>query len=167
MNTSTNTNAEYQSASRPVGSVINGVEIIHERLLKTLFVLIWALALIHMTAEYFYLYWTFRWFDIFTHFLGGVWVGLATIWIWYFSEYLGKTRIPGKEVLLIAILGGLIVGCVWEGYEYVVWMWSGQGLPVNYVADSSLDLVMDVVGALFGFFIYSFIQKKVIKSQSI
>lgn len=139
------------------------VDVLQERVLKTLFVLIWTLALIHMTAEYFHLYFLIWWFDIFTHFLGGVWVGLSTIWIWYFSGYIGKVRIPGKRVLLTALLGGFAIGLVWEGYEYIIWMWSGAGLPKNYIGDTSLDLVMDVVGSFFGFLVFSFLQKKSIQ----
>ncbi|KKS86003.1 MAG: hypothetical protein UV60_C0004G0080 [Parcubacteria group bacterium GW2011_GWA2_43_11] len=57
------------------------IDLLQERILKLLFIVIWVLALVHMTAEYYYLYWTVRWFDILTHFLGGLWVGIAVVWV--------------------------------------------------------------------------------------
>lgn len=104
-----------------------------------------------MTAEFYYLYWIFRWFDIVTHFLGGVWVGIATVWFWHFSGYLNKMHMPDKRTVFVALLGGLLIGLVWEMYEYVIWIWTGEGLPLNYVADTRLDLVMDLLGSLAGF----------------
>ena len=129
--------------------VSNMIELLQERVLKVLFVLIWALALIHMTAEYYHLYWTFRWFDIPTHFLGGVWVGIFAVW--YFSGYVNKTHVSNNRTVYVALLGGLFVGVVWELYEYGIWMWTGEGLPLNYAGDTALDLIMDFIGSFAGF----------------
>jgi len=131
------------------------MEILQERILKILFVLIWALALVHMMAEYYYLYWIFRWFDIVTHFFGGVWVGIAAIWFWYLSGYIKAMHFPKKKAVLVALLFGLLIGFLWEGYEYVVWQLVGKGLPPNYIPDTTLDLVMDCMGAYLGFFALS------------
>ena len=129
------------------------IETLQERILKLLFILIWVLALIHMTAEYYHLYWTVRWFDIVTHFFGGVWVGIATIWLWNFSGYIRKAHLPTKRTVYVALLGGLVVGLVWELFEYVVWFFTWEGLPLNYIPDTLLDLVMDFAGSLVGFVI--------------
>ncbi len=133
------------------------MELLQEKILKILLILIWSLVLIHMTAEYFYLYWLFKWFDIFTHFLGGVWLGLASIWIWYLSGYFGNMRMPDKKSIFIALGAGLLIGFVWEFYEFIIWQLSGKGLPINYIGDSSLDIIVDVVGAVLGFFILKYI----------
>ncbi len=137
------------------------MELFQERVLKVLFILIWILALIHMSAEYFHLYWLFKWFDLIPHFLGGVWVGLSGIWIWYFSGYFKNMELPDKNVVIIAILFGFIIGFVWEAYEYVIKQLSGAGLPVNYVFDSVLDLLMDVIGAFAGFLTFKYITKDI------
>lgn len=134
-----------------------GLELYQEKILKTLLILIWSLALIHMTAEYYYLYWTIRWLDICTHFLGGVWVGVAGVWFWFFSGYMREPQSPEKHILPVALITGLVVGVVWELYEYVVWQLSGAGLPPNYIPDTSLDLVMDITGAFVGFFLVLYI----------
>lgn len=121
-----------------------------EHVLKVLFILIWVLALTHLAAEQFSLYWTYWWFDVLTHFLGGAWLGLASLWLWYFSGHFG-TRMPTRRAVLIALFAGLSIGLLWEVYEYSVWQFLGTGLPNNYVADTLGDLAMDVVGALFGY----------------
>jgi hypothetical protein len=130
------------------------------QILKTLLILIWFLTLLHMVAEFYYLYWTFRWFDIVTHFLGGVWVGLGGLWLWFYSGYIRTPSLPNKHLYLIALFLGVIVGVAWEGFEYIVWIWSGTGLPVNYFGDTALDLCIDVVGALMGARLFSYVYKK-------
>lgn len=128
-----------------------------ERILKFLFVLIWALALIHMLAEQYYLYWTVRWFDMVTHFLGGAWIGLASIWVWYFSGYVRKPQFPKGRVLLLAVLSGLVVGVIWEVYEFAVWKVVGRPFPENYIGDTQLDIIMDMCGAYVGYVTYRFL----------
>jgi hypothetical protein len=122
-----------------------------ENVLKTLLILIWVLTLIHMSAEYYYLYWIFRWFDIVTHFLGGVWVGLAGLWIWFYSGYVRAPSVPNTHAVLVALITGFVVGVLWEMYEYIVWQWSGFGLPINYYGDTLLDLCIDIIGAFGGY----------------
>jgi len=130
------------------------MELHQERVLKFLFVLIWVLAVAHMMAEVYYLYWVFGWYDIMTHFLGGLWVGMAFLWIWYLSGYVGEIKAPDKKALYIALLAGLVIGILWEGYEYIVWIWSGTGLPQNYIPDTTLDIVVDILGAFLGYFVF-------------
>jgi magnesium-transporting ATPase (P-type) len=137
------------------------MKVLQERILKTLFVLIWVLALTHMSAEYYYLYWRLGWFDILTHFLGGLWLGIASIWLLYFSGYVRKPQIPGNGAFLTSLFAGLLIGIVWELYEYVVWQWSGLGIPINYIPDTTLDLLMDFIGSGAGFFVVKNVLKGV------
>ena len=124
-----------------------------ERLLRMLFVLIWVITLIHVAAEMQYWYWTYRWLDLPMHVLGGMWVGLVALWLWYYSGYQHKTSRIAVSPLTVALVGGLVFGVAWEAYEFLVWI-IGAGLPVNYVTDSVLDLVMDVLGASIAFMFY-------------
>lgn len=122
--------------------------VIHSSSLKVLFMLIWVLALAHGAAEYYHLYWMYRWLDVPMHFLGGMWVGLAVMWFCFRSGYVWNQHTPPFSIFTAALVGGLLIGFIWELYEYVVWQFSGKLLPDNYLGDSLLDLVMDVVGAL-------------------
>jgi hypothetical protein len=56
--------------------------------------------------------------------------------------------------LSIALLSGVLIGLVWEAYEYIVWTYSGKGLPVEYGPDLVLDLIMDTAGALVAVAVY-------------
>jgi len=129
---------------------------LQEKVLKILFILIWVLAFLHMLAEAYYLYWTIDWFDIVTHFLGGLWLGIASLWFWYLSGYLHKAHMPNKKALYIALGAGIFIGIFWEIYEFTVWHLSGAGLPSNYVSDTIMDICVDFVGACVGYFSFIF-----------
>jgi hypothetical protein len=117
-----------------------------------LFVVIWCIALVQLSAEYFYWYWTYKWFDIPMHFLSGLWVGLAALYLSFHTTYLSE-QVRRVAPFLLAIGAGLLVGLVWEGYEYLVWVYTDT-LPPNHRPDSLLDLVMDVLGAGIGWLVY-------------
>ncbi len=137
------------------------MELYQERLLKVLLIVIWTLALLHMTAESYHLYWTFKWLDTVTHFIGGVWVGLAGIWLWYFSGYFKEMRMPDKKLLSVVLFSGILIGVFWEFFEYIVRYFAGNGLPDNYIFDTSVDLFMDIAGSLAGFFVAKYFIFKV------
>lgn len=142
----------FYYADKSCGTLMVIMANAEERILKFLFILVWVLLLIHITAEYYYLYWTFRWLDIVTHFLGGVWVGVSAVWFWYYSGYVQK--LSRAHILFVTVGTGFGIGVVWEVYEFIVKMLSGNVLPPNYIPDSVLDIVMDVVGAVVGYGIY-------------
>lgn len=91
-----------------------------------------ALALLNFWALDQYLYWKNVWFDIPMHFLGGLTIGV-------FAAALVYRFRPWFFVLLSTVA---FVG--WEVFEYLF------GIPkeANYVFDTSLDLLMDALGAL-------------------
>jgi hypothetical protein len=87
------------------------------------------------------MYW---WFDIIMHFLGGYWIGLSALWFIFLSGYLGSitANISKKSIIFISLFSVLIIGLSWEIFEIVA------GVPVtgNYALDTSIDLVMDLIG---------------------
>ncbi len=131
-----------------------------QHILKLLFVLIWVLALANGVAEHLFLYWTYRWLDIPMHFLGGTWVGLAGVWVWRYAGYVRPAWSARGHVVTVACTTGLLLGIVWELYEYVVWYLTGTGLPANYLPDTELDVVMDVAGALTAGLLVSLAQRR-------
>lgn len=130
------------------------------RLLRTLFILIWVLAAVHVVATYFYWYWIYRWIDIPMHFLGGVWVGLAALWFWYHSGHIDNKHASIRPLALV-LLAGLGIGLLWEIYEYVLWYITGENLPSNYIADSILDIIMDVLGAFASYGVFDYFRRQV------
>jgi len=130
------------------------------KLLRTLFVYIWVLALAHMAAQHLYLYWTYKWLDIPMHFLGGIWVGLAALWLWYYSGYARKPGWIPHHPFVIALGGGLAFGVLWECYDFLVWKIGVMAFPANYVADTALDLLMDATGAVAAYNVFRFLSHR-------
>lgn len=109
-------------------------------LISTLIILLFCLNLV---ALEFYLYWTYEWLDNVMHILGGFLAGnIALIAGYYFSK---------KNTLSISIIGGLFIGIVWEMAEYYfgISQWSD-----NFVMDTSLDMLMDIVGAFLAYILW-------------
>lgn len=104
------------------------------------------LALLHHSALFFGLYWLYSWFDMPVHFLGGLWVGLAALWL--LLRFAGDTVSRGRLAALI-LGSGIAVGAAWEVFEYNIGL-----APIShqvYVVDTVLDLSMDLAGALAAF----------------
>ena len=126
-----------------------------QKLLTLLLILIYVIVIIHGAAEWFYLYWLFPWFDIMMHFLGGVWVGLAVLWLVYYSGYVPVPR-KTKSFAFMLCLGLVgVVGLAWEAYEFITRILLHAPLFPDYAADTTLDMIMDLLGAIVGFWIFS------------
>lgn len=76
------------------------------------------------------------WWDIPTHFLGGVWVGLFVAWFLQIRD--------AHFTVMRCALGAFAIGLMWEIFEY------GFGLGGNpamlYWVDTTKDLFVDVLG---------------------
>ncbi|MBP9668666.1 MAG: hypothetical protein KBE09_00045 [Candidatus Pacebacteria bacterium] len=96
------------------------------------------LGALHVGALSYSLYWQYPWLDVLSHFLGGLWVALALLWI---AHRFG-VAVRGFYVFL----GVLVVGLGWEVFEVVA------GIPreSNWLFDTAIDLIMDLLGALVG-----------------
>ena len=89
------------------------------------------MAVVQQYALEYYWYWTYWWLDIAMHLAGGVVLGLLV------TTY-GSRR-------FVFVLGGvLLIGLAWEAFEFAL------GLSItepNFVSDTVVDLVMDLLGA--------------------
>jgi hypothetical protein len=117
-----------------------------DKLLRNLFVSIWVLVLLHMFAQYHYLYWQFRWLDMPMHFFGGVWVGFAVLWLWHYSGLIDASKSSRGMTYSVALVGGVLFGVVWEVCDYLVWTVGAGVLPAQYYLDTVGDLLMDIIG---------------------
>lgn len=123
-----------------------------ERLLRTLAALVCVIAVFHIAATLFYLYWKFWWYDMLLHFLGGIFIALLVLWIRFFSGYFGVPPIPLQhKALRFALLATLCIGVGWEVFERALGhTWSVEG----YWLDTSIDIALDVAGGLVGFLFF-------------
>lgn len=101
------------------------------------------LAVVHILATEFFLYWTYPWLDIPMHALGGVVVALC--FLTFCNIYTQGTYQKGLLITLGVVLG---VGILWEIFEFVNQL---GGPELDYVQDTLLDLVMDIVGGCIGY----------------
>ena len=115
-----------------------------------LFIFIFALmsliALLHTAATELFLYWLYPWFDTLVHFLGGLFIGLSALWLFFESRYFALER-SALRAFLVTLGAIIVVGVGWEIFELVA------GIPIedNFVADTITDLSMDVLGAMLGY----------------
>ena len=120
-----------------------------------LFVWILLIAIFHNIAMAYYIYWRFLWTDLVVHFLSGFWVALVGFWVFRF--WIKKTDIKPRTVLLVTLGFALLVGGLWEVFEY------GVGIveySSRYTTDTILDIVMDVFGGAAGFAVALWYEKK-------
>ncbi len=103
-------------------------------------IVVLSLGVLHVSALAYDLYWHYVWLDTLSHFLGGLWVGLAAMWAY---EYMFRKNIP----LLYGLVAIAWVGIGWEVFEVAA------GIPRegNFALDTSIDLLMDVCGTLAAF----------------
>jgi hypothetical protein len=94
---------------------------------------------VHIIALRLYLYWLFPWLDVFMHFGGAMWVALAAIW------FLSSVHQKMPFLLVLGIIIAVSVG--WEIFE----IWGGIPREANFAFDTSLDLLMDVLGGITGY----------------
>lgn len=135
------------------------------RLLNGLVVLLWLLVLLHGIGLYFNLYWLWPWFDIVTHFIGGLWLGLFSLWFVFYSGYVkpASARYTPFYALVIVTASIGVIAVVWELYKYLGNTLLGIPFPVNYIGDSILDMIMGLVGAFTGYWYFRRIDKPTIR----
>lgn len=102
-----------------------------------------ATLILHLVGTHFYLYWTFRWFDILTHALGGFSVGL-------FLLFFSRSILPVLGVAIILIIG-------WEVFEWEAFGTAVSGMYADgraYLVDTLSDMVIGFLGVLGAILLY-------------
>jgi len=112
-------------------------------LLHAAFAFLVVISALQFAALQFSLYYFYPWYDIMMHFLGGIFVALILLWLFFYSEYIERFEVSKRNIILIALLGTLVVGIGWEVFEYSI----GNVPEENYMLDTSIDLFMDLIGA--------------------
>ncbi len=97
----------------------------------------------HMLAFNLYLYWTYRWFDIPMHILGGIMAGLFTF------VFLRITKLSERTRNLI--IGVLLVGIGWELLEI---LYRVDDFTIRYWMDTIKDLIDDTIGGIISIYIW-------------
>jgi len=82
------------------------------------------------------------------HFLGGFWLALTSYYLFFLSEYFKKIS-KRLSLFYTSLFFVLFIGIFWEIFEYLTKISVVQS---NYILDTYLDLLMDVVGWLGSYF---------------
>ncbi len=111
-----------------------------------------ALALIHVSALQFFLYWKYLWLDIPVHILGGITCAFG------FALYrYNRTPFTTRQREVFAYIGfTLLVGVAWELFEFFA---KFSMIDEDFFMDTIIDFCMDVVGVLVGYGIVHTIKK--------
>lgn len=115
-------------------------------------------AVLHKIALVLFLYWTVSWFDILMHFLGGLLIGLISIFIFFILRFVSIPKNHILNVFIITVGSVLIVGLVWELWEVFV----GLTNVLKDQVDTAIDIVMDLIGASAAFL---YAKKKIWQNQ--
>ena len=119
---------------------------IHTPLLKKTFALLFLVGLVAVSADTFYLYWSFWWLDTLVHFFAGIAVAMAGVLVWDF-HYKTITGVFGT--IVIAVTSAVMAGILWETFElYFDLSYPSDGR--YYYIDTISDLLMDTCGGFFG-----------------
>lgn len=119
--------------------------------LLVIFALVALLGVLQQLAFAHYLYWRFPWYDIMMHFLGGVVVGAVYLWV---VRYELPSLLKKYETFLYVLAFSLVVGVLWEVFEFFVGIDREFSYPVRQI-DTVVDLVMDASGATLSYMVFS------------
>ncbi|MEA2112483.1 MAG: hypothetical protein U9P50_00725 [Patescibacteria group bacterium] len=114
-----------------------------------LVVFIYIIFILNILASHFFLYWKFWWFDIIMHFLGGFWVALLSYYIFFLSKYFRRIK-EKLSIFYTSLFFVITVGILWEIFEYLA---KASIYQSNFNLDTSLDILMDMLGWLLAYFI--------------
>ena len=95
---------------------------------------------VNYLAMKFYWYSSIWWFDMPMHFLGGLWLGLVFIWLFWGQEF-------DARLILKILAGVLVIGVLWEIFEVIV-----NNLTIKdtfNTLDTLSDIFFDLAGGTF------------------
>jgi|SRR3989338_3468528 len=113
-----------------------------QKLLKHLVLLMFFIFLVDFLAKYFYWYSLIWYFDMIMHFLGGLWVGMFFIYVLSMK----KPLTYGSSSFFRIILCTLIIGILWEIFEFFTYNYIGQNS--FDISDTLADIFFDLAGGV-------------------
>jgi len=127
-------------------------EMRNSKLLYFSFLILVVIAALHSAALTNYYYWIYSWFDLLVHFLGGVWVSVTALWLYFFSGLFSNPKISKMTVFWLSILAVLLSSLLWEIYE--VGLWRHLSEP-NFLTDTIGDTLAALAGSYVVFISFS------------
>lgn len=110
------------------------------------FILFAIVGILNYLALRFHLYWTVGEFDSVVHFFGGATVSLFFLWFYFYSGLFDPSRRSLVKFLFVSLFGAMLVSVLWEIFELM--LGEAAAHKSQYPFDTSLDFIMDFLGAL-------------------
>lgn len=104
------------------------------------------LAMLHILLLRFYLYWRHEWLDIPMHLFGGSIVAMGVFAAAEFGVPF-MHRLRGFATVMLLVFAA---ATVWEVYQYAIGLAAAKE---NYIGDTTLDLLVGLIGGMIGFFV--------------
>lgn len=111
---------------------------------------------LHFLATKLYWYSDFWWFDMLMHFLGGVFIGILTLYVIFRTHK--DIKMSPYIITKLTIISVFVIGFSWEIYEYVVQGFTGAILANPL--DSISDLFFDMAGGLYAVYNIDILKNK-------
>lgn len=99
---------------------------------------------LHFLAVKWWLYWTFWWFDVPMHTLGGLWLS-AIVFFLFVKDRAFFAGASGRLIFSFFVVTAVSIGVFWEILEVVAD--ATMVLKENYALDTLSDFLFDAVGA--------------------
>jgi|SRR3989344_3010810 len=101
---------------------------------------------LHFSADIFYFYWIFWWYDFVVHFFVGFTGGLGLYWGLFYSGLFFKAELENKKhAIFLVFFCVMIWGVSWEIFEYVYGIIDSHE---GYILDTVSDLILDGSGGI-------------------
>lgn len=108
--------------------------------------IILAIFLVNYAAMTFYWYATIWWFDIPMHFLGGFWLGLSALWLYFYARKMPRQDMRLGRALFVCCAAVVVFGVAWEFFEFGIDRLITLA-PHNRL-DTASDILFDLAGGL-------------------
>lgn len=124
---------------------------IQKGILLKILTLIVGIFFINYFAMKFHWYSIVWWFDMPMHTLGGIWVALVSLFVYRFRRTTVEDIFKPRMIFVIALLSVLIIGLLWEIFEFGMENIGTVDLanPIDSLSDLCFDLAGGVIGALY------------------
>lgn len=122
-----------------------------KKLFSRIALLIVFISITNFLAMKFYWYSSIWYFDMFMHFMGGFWLGLGFLALFFYKKPFRVSDFNFSFIFKI-ILGVLLIGIFWEIFEILV----DKTISHNgfNTLDTFSDLFFDLAGGLFAIFYF-------------
>jgi len=119
-----------------------------KKILKNIAILIVFIFLVNLLAIKFHWYYVIWWFDMPMHFVGGFFISLAVLWLYFYRNPWLNLKV---NPIFISLLSVFIIGVLWEIFEFSLDQFFAINLlsPIDSLSDLFFDLSGGIVGTMY------------------